>query len=249
MPIRLASLVSRQPQSTQRSQPSPSAEPIQVTARNSWHRQASVAGHGFCVQALRCGEHQLPGRIQVKPIPLVGVGAGVLHPGDADVDEAHDACGAVLRIEFERPSLVQNLDLGLLFDGPEYADWEEAARFDVSFAGDATPRRFTLYTSFVDAGFASCSWDGSAVPWTSSGAWGGGPGLWLNTDPFGGRAVTRLDLHAAHATDAHGDPLAPQTRHSDYVFRSLEALECPDADALARLTDEIGRGSPSRVRA
>lgn len=230
-------------------QPQGPDEPIEVIARNSWHHQASIVGHGFRVRALRCGDRQLPGRMQIKQIPHVGAGAGVLDPGDADLEFPQAPGRAVLRFEFERPSLIQNLDLGLLFDGPEYADWEETARFDVCFAGAVTPQRFTLYTSFVDAGFASCSWDGSETPWISSGAWSGGPGLWFNSDPFAGRAITRLDLHAAHASGAGDDPLTPRTARSDYVFRSLEALASPDAAMLARLTDEIGEGAVRRSRA
>jgi hypothetical protein len=226
-------------------------EPIEIVARHSWHHQASIVGHGFRVRALRCGDRQLPGRMQIKPIPHFGAGACVLDPGDADLGLSHTQSRAVLRIEFEHPSLIQNLEVGLLFDGPEYADWEEAARFDVSFAGAAAPQRFTLHTSFVDAGLASCSWDGSATPWVSSGAWSGGPGLWFNADPFAGRAITRFDLHATHVSGADDDPLAPKTTRSDYVFRSLVALASPDAAILARLTEEIGGGDSAarRIRA
>ncbi|MCU0759740.1 MAG: hypothetical protein MUF07_11185 [Steroidobacteraceae bacterium] len=252
MPNRLVSLVTRRRPFAAHPKPPLPAEPIQLVARKHWHQQSSIAGDGFRLQALRCSECALPGRIGIKPIPLVGAGAAVLDPGDADVDtsDAYATGQAVLRLDFERPSLIRNLDLGLLFDGPEYSDWEEAARIDVTFAGSTIAQRCTLYTSFVNAGYASCSWDGGAVPWTSSGAWSGGPGLWLNADPFDGRAVTRLDLHATQAgASDDDDPLRPRQRRSDYVLRSLEALACPDAATLAQLTDAIGHDGPQRSRA
>ena len=156
-----------------------------------------------------------------RPIPMVGAGMGV-NGADDLLESLQLRRSRVLRFEFDRPSIVTDLQLGLLFDGLECADWEEATRIDVTFAGENQPRTFMLHAQYLNASCASASWDGSAMPWLCTGAWSGGPGLWSNADPFGGRALTRLDLHAARCPAQFTDDLSA-LEPTDCVFRALEA--------------------------
>ena len=207
------------------------AETVSVVARNAWHRQASIEGPGHTLRAMRADELRPGARIGIRTIPLVGAGASILDPLDDVLDDEHrEAPTRFLRIDFHQPSVVQNLELGLLYDGPECADWSEAVRVEVRFAGETTARSFTLHASYVNAGFATSSWDGSAMPWICSGIWSGGPGLWLNADPFASRLVERIDLVVALSAGPGGES---RPRDSAVVFRSLEAIGVPDAASRA----------------
>jgi hypothetical protein len=108
------------------------------------------------------------GRIGIKAIPFVGAGAGVEGQGNSEV----------LRFDFAQAGIISNLTLGLLFDGPEYSDWEEVARFDVTFAGQPAAETFTLYTNYLGDNSSSSTWNGSAISWIYTGITNGNVGQW-----------------------------------------------------------------------
>lgn len=141
----------------------------------------------------------------------------------------------MLRFDFGTASVIQNLNLGLLFDGPEYGDWEEIAGFAVTFAGESSAQTFQLRTNYVNSTTASSTWNGGGTSWTSSGVIDGGAGLWYSADPFGGRAVTRMDLFAVRSNSCWNNTNSSCSDQSDYVFRSLEATSVPEPGTLALL--------------
>ena len=204
--------------------------PISLVASRSWSGHRKIRGTGFSVSARDLQEPSRALVLGARAIPMIGAGIGVGAPdgGDDLLETLHIRRSRVLRFEFDRPSVITDLQLGLLHDRAgraecaDCADWEESTRVDVLIAGEHQPRTFMLHAQYLDAGCASASWDGSATPWRCTSAWSGGPGLWSNTDPFAGRAVVRLDLHTtrspADPTDDFG-ALQP----TDCVFRALEA--------------------------
>lgn len=198
--------------------------PISLVASRSWSGHRKIRGTGFSISARDLQEPSRALVLGARAIPMIGAGIGVGAPegGDDLLETLHTRRSRVLRFEFDRPSVITDLQLGLLHDGLECADWEESTRIDVHFAGQQQPRTFMLHAQYLNASCASTSWDGSAMPWLCTGAWSGGPGLWSNADPFAGRAVTRLDLHAARSPADQTDDLSA-LQPTDCVFRALEA--------------------------
>lgn len=209
------------------------AAPISIVASAAWDGLPAVVGSGYSISAYSNNSPLSAGRIGIKQIPTVGAGAGVEGQGNDEIDVFGQGNSEVLRFEFAQPVVLSNLVLGLLFDGPEYGDWEEIARFDVTFAGGGGPQTFTLLTNFVNFTTANSSWNGSPVQWTSSGVVHGGAGLWSNANPFDNRAVSRVDMYAAASgTCWYGNSCSDQ---SDYVFRSVYATAVPEPATLALL--------------
>jgi hypothetical protein len=62
-----------------------------------------------------------------------------------------------------------------------------------------------------------------------------GTGLWYNADPFGGRAVTRMDLFAINSPTCWNGIDSHCSDQSDYVFRSLKATAVPEPGTLSLL--------------
>lgn len=215
--------------------PAAYAAPLSIIASSGWDGQASVGAAGYTVSAFSSNAPYTAGQIGIKSIPGIGAGAGVQGQGNNEIDTVNERASEVLRIDFATASVIQNLNLGLLFDGPEYGDWEEIAGFRVTFAGEASPQTFQLRTNYVSDSVANSTWDGSAVSWVSSGVVGNGAGLWYNTDPFGGRAITRMDLFAVNSPSCWNGNSSSCSDQSDYVFRSLEATSVPEPGTLALL--------------
>lgn len=200
-------------------------EPISLVASRSWSGHRKIRGTGFTVSA---HDIQQPSRdlvLGARAIPMIGAGMGIDAPDGRDdlLETLQIRRSRVLRVEFDRPSVITDLQLGLLHDSPECARWEASTRIDVLFSGAHPMRTFMLHAQYLDASCASASWDGSAMPWRCTSAWSGGPGLWSNGDPFAGRAVTRLDLHTARSSPAHHNDDRSARPPSDCVFRALEA--------------------------
>lgn len=199
-------------------------EPIRIVANRSWSGRRRIRGHGCTVSACDTEDSTRALVLGARSIPMVGAGMAVsAADGREDLLETlRIRRSRVLRFEFDRPSVITDLQLGLLYDALECADWAESTRVDVQFAGEHQIRTFMLHAQYLNASCASASWDGSAMPWLCTGAWSGGPGLWSNADPFAGRAVTRLDLHAARSPADPTDDLGA-LQPTDCVFRALEA--------------------------
>jgi hypothetical protein len=212
------------------------AAPISVIAQNGWDGQASVTVGHVTVSAFESNSPMTTGRIGIKQIPgSPGVpGAGVRGQGNNEIDAFGRGASEVLRFDFgPSGSVINDLIIGLLFDGPEYGDWEEVARFDVTFA-DASTGVYTLATNWVSNSVSSSSWNGTGA-WTSSAVWDGGAGRWSNANPFGGRAVRTLDLLAVESTNCWNGNSRSCSDQSDYVFQSLQATAVPEPGTLALL--------------
>lgn len=164
----------------------------------------------------------------IPNMPLGGsaLGLGVAGNGNNEIDwYGGQGVSEMIRVQFGGARMVNNLSIGLLFDGPEYGDFLEQAAFRVTFAGGAQ-ETFTLVTQLGGGSI----WSGGNTAWTSFGLDGGGAGLWSNADPFGGRAVLGFDMYAT--AGACGTPTAC-TDQSDFVFRSMNVNNVPEPGSLA----------------
>jgi hypothetical protein len=164
-----------------------------------------------------------------KNIPGIGTGLGVNGQGNTEIDWYSTANGGnseMIRVQLGTDSLVNDLTIGLLFDGPEYADYLERAAFRVNFA-DGSNDTFTL-AALLGGGSL---WNGGGS-WSSSGLWNGGSGLWINSDPFGGRAVSGFDMFA---TPGLCGTETRCTDQSDFVFRSMRTTAVPEPGTLGLL--------------
>ena len=68
--------------------------------------------------------------IGTKAIPGNSLGAGVVGQGNNEIDWFSGG-SEVLRFSFGTASVIDQLQLGLLFDGPEYTDYQEVAGINV----------------------------------------------------------------------------------------------------------------------
>ena len=210
------------------------ASAVVITADNSWNGSASTTASGVTIAACNtadAGACASPGVIGTKDIPGVGVGAGVQGQGNNEIDwysSGQYGNSEMLRFTFGTASIIDSLQLGLLFDGPEYTDFQENAKFRVTYQGGSTSV-FSLVALYNTPGG---SWDGSGT-WTDSGLVDGGAGLWTSgMNPFGSGGVVQLDLFAAPGTCGTRTACSDQ---SDYVFRSLSATPVPEPGTLALL--------------
>ncbi|MCU0759739.1 MAG: PEP-CTERM sorting domain-containing protein [Steroidobacteraceae bacterium] len=213
------------------------AAPISVIAQNSWDGQASVSVGGVTISAFQTNTPMTAGTIGIKQIPgSPGVpGAGVRGQGNNEIDAFGQGSSEVLRFQFgPSGSVINDLVIGLLFDGPEYGDWEEVARFNVTFADDGSTSAFTLATNWLSNSSSSSSWNGTGT-WTPDAIVNGGAGRWSNVNPFGGRAVRTLDMLAVQSTTCWNNRRSSCSDQSDYVFQSLQATSVPEPGTLALL--------------
>jgi hypothetical protein len=163
-----------------------------------------------------------------KNIPGVGDGIGVQGQGNNEIDwySGQPANSEMLRFTFGSANVIDSLQLGLFFDGPEYTDFQESARFRVSYVGggSATYSLSTLYSSP-----GSAAWDGFGS-WSGTGLVDGGSGLWTGLNPFGSTGVLQIDMFAAPGSCGTTSACTDQ---SDYVFRSLKSTPVPEPTTLA----------------
>jgi hypothetical protein len=211
-----------------------SASAVVITADNSWNGAPSVVVSGVTIAACNTsgsGACTSPGVIGTKDIPTVGAGAGVQGQGNNEIDwysAAQASNSEMLRFNFGPGSVIDTLKLGLLFDGPEYTDFQENAVFRVSYVGGSVST-FTLAALFATPGLGT--WNGFGS-WSGTGLDNGGSGLWTGVNPFGSTGVLQLDLFAAPGTCGTRTACYDQ---SDFVFRSLSATPVPAPGTLALL--------------
>lgn len=199
-----------------------------IAPDSTWDGKSSVTVNGVTISARNNLSGQT-GVMGVKDIPNDGVGVGVQGLGNNEIDGYDTSRGwdsEVLSFSFSTASVINQLQIGLLFDGPEYTDYQESAGFKVSYA-DGTSALYTLTALFPGLQ----SWDG-AGSWVGMGLNAGQAGLWTGTDPFGDKAVLQLDLFAKKGTCG---TVTACTDQSDYVFRSLTATAVPEPGTLVLL--------------
>lgn len=134
------------------------------------------------------------------------------------------AIGEWIRVDFSVPVLVTELRLAFLYDGPEYSDFQEWARFNV-FYGNGNERSFDLIAQntnialngAVSGGHATNS-DGSVA------AFNPGGGGWALGNPFGSDAVGAIVFGARAGSCAAGLSCNNQ---SDYAIASISTEPAP----------------------
>ncbi len=124
---------------------------------------------------------------------------------------------------------ITSFSVGLLFNGPEYADWAEIAQV-TAWNGDrqigvgllmVDADNDTLAT-FIGTGFGSV---GNLAP-----AVGGDGGAWKVDNPFGDARVTRLQFTALTSEVCRLGSVC--TNQSDYVLSSVTAVPEPGSYGL-----------------
>lgn len=115
---------------------------------------------------------------------------------------------------------ITSFSVGLLFNGPEYADWAEIAQVTAWNGGQQVGIGLLqvhatndVLATFTGTGFGSVS---NLTP-----AVGGEGGAWQVDNPFGDAQITRLEFTAL-ASGLCGTPSAC-TNQSDYVLSSVTA--------------------------
>ncbi len=154
---------------------------------------------------------------------MTGVGiSGGRTAGEIDIDET-------LTGTFSKEVVFSTLTIGLLFDGPEYNDVKEVAKFLVNFADGGSD---TFYLTATGKHTASWTGEGSVLS-LGSGAVDGGTGAWQLNNPFGFRSVDSIVFSAAPGVAKHSCHSC--TNQSDYTFVSMSVIPVPEAQTSAMM--------------
>lgn len=148
-----------------------------------------------------------------------GVGVSGGRTGD-EID-----IGETISASFTRALRLQRFGVNVLFDGPEYGDWNEVAQIRASLTDGGY-----LFGLLQVTSESSASWlvDGVAMPGSSASplagslARGGYGGAWEVTNPFGNYSITGLQFTALQSTVCSSGRCNNQ---SDYALHSLQLAD------------------------
>jgi hypothetical protein len=163
---------------------------------------------------------------------ITGVGiSGNLYdrtPGEIDINEIliGSASGGAFKVD--------SFTLGLLFDGPEYGDYQEVASISVTLL-DNTVLKGTLTNTYqnllLNPDQATWSRSGATVTNVSPSDLSGGA-VWTVANPFGDVAIKRISFTALAGACGAGLTCNNQ---SDFTFVSMEARAVPEPATLGLL--------------
>lgn len=161
-----------------------------------------------------------------------GVGVSGGRTGD-EID-----VGETISASFTRALQLQRFGVNVLFDGPEYGDWNEVAQIRASLTDDGY-----LFGLLQVTSESSASWlvDGVAMPGSSvsplagSLARGGYGGAWEVTNPFGNYSITGLQFTALQSTVCSSGRCSNQ---SDYALHSLQLADTVQNTRSANVVPE-----------
>ena len=128
--------------------------------------------------------------------------------------------GESLTISFETAQIFSSLTLGLLFDGPEYLDYNEIAAVDVNGG-------ISVYNLTAN-GTTSASWTGSGSVAALGSAVDGGWGGWEISNPFGNTSITSLKLYPLSSLPAPDGTEPTRTNESDFGLHAFSTTAVPD---------------------
>jgi len=155
----------------------------------------------------------------------VGISGGRTN-GEIDI-------GETITGTFTNAVSLTGFSLSVLFDGPEYGDWNEIAQVTAHLSGGGS-----LVGTLRATGATSATWlvggvsfAGSLVSSLGSGAIPGGSGAWDVRNPFGDVSITSLDFTAIDSTYCGSGHCNNQ---SDYALRSIDvAAPIPEPETYA----------------
>ena len=137
---------------------------------------------------------------------------------------------------FTKAVSLTGFSLSVLFDGPEYGDWNEIAQVTAHLSGGGS-----LVGTLRATGASSATWlvggvsfPGSFVDSLGSGAISGGSGAWNVRNPFGTASISSLEFTAINSSICGSGACNNQ---SDYALRSIEvAAPVPEPETYALLS-------------
>lgn len=153
----------------------------------------------------------------------VGISGGRTN-GEIDTDET-------ITGTFTKAVSLTGFSLSVLFDGPEYGDWNEIAQVTAHLSAGGS-----LVGTLRATGATSATWLVGGVSFAAlslgSGAISGGSGAWDVRNPFGNASITSLDFTAIDSTYCGTGNTC--TNQSDYALRSIDvAAPIPEPETYA----------------
>ena len=152
----------------------------------------------------------------------VGISGGRTN-GEIDTDET-------IIGTFTNAVSLTGFSLSVLFDGPEYGDWNEIAQVTAHLSSGGS-----LVGTLRATGATSATWLVGGVSFAAlslgSGATSGGSGAWDVRNPFGNASISSLDFTAINSTYCGSGACNNQ---SDFALRSIDvAAPIPEPETYA----------------
>lgn len=179
---------------------------------------AAIADTSVTFYAKTKGKHgQINGVFSYKPAQdgYQGVGVSPLKGSDITVGEIDKNEWIIAK--FDDATIISNLTLGLLFNGPEYGDKNEQASITVTYFDNST-NTFKL----VATGDTTAFWSGLGSVTNLSPAIDGLGGVWSLDNPFGDTAIKSFSLTSLKDK-------------SDFTLYSVTAVPEPESYAMLAL--------------